>query len=73
MLITYFTAYSTFQLNLSPFLLLQTSLASYLLFSPIRCASFSGACLVGAGSDELASRLGLAAVSPLPMPLAPVF
>lgn len=38
------------QLNRSPFRLRKTSLASYLLFSFIFCASSSGACLVGAGS-----------------------
>lgn len=60
-------------LNRSPFLLLHTSLASYLLFSATLCPSVSGACLVGAGSALLASLLGFAAESlviPLSFPFA---
>lgn len=47
----------TFQLNLSPFLDLNGSDVSYLLFSLTLCPSLSGACLVGAGSI-VASWLG---------------
>lgn len=50
--------------SLSPFLLLQTSLASYLLFSSTCCPCVVGACLVGAGSS-VASILGLLALSAL--------
>lgn len=57
--------------NRSPFRLLNTSLASYLLFSP----SFSGACLVAAGS-LFACTLGLVVSSsrliwPATAPLSP--
>lgn len=48
----------------SPFLLLHTSLASYLLFSSTCCPCVVGACLVGAGSS-VASMLGLLALSVL--------
>lgn len=50
------------QLNRSPFLLLKTSAASYLLFSRILCSGVAGACPTGATSS-LASLLGLPAWS----------
>ena len=50
------------QLNRFPFLLLNGSAASYLLFSVIRCSAFSGACPTGATSS-LISLLGLPAWS----------
>ena len=63
--------FRSFHENRSPFRLLNTSLASYLLFSP----SFSGACLVAAGS-LFACTLGLVVSSslliwPASAPLSP--
>lgn len=61
--------------NLSPFLLLNGVLDSYLLFSTTLSVSVAGACLVGAGS-ALDSWLGeptasvRAGAPPLPLPAA---